>query len=140
MSLLDRLRRRLTRTAPTPTARAFFSAASGGRLLSDWAAWDTSIDWDIYGSIRRLRARARELEQNNPVMAKYLGLVETNLVGAQGFTLQVRGTLADGTPAVRQNDAIAREFNAWGYLADLSGRTSLTVIEQPGRAQCRERR
>ncbi len=130
-------RRRLTR-APNRGARAFFSAAGGGRLLSDWAARDTSIDRDIYGSIRRLRARSRELEQNNPVMAKYLGLVETNLVGAQGFTLQVRGKLADGTSATRQNHAIEQAFKDWGDTADLSGRTTRSPpssSKQPGALQ-----
>lgn len=110
-------------------ARAF-AGAKGGRLNADWQAWQTHIDWDIYGQLRRLRARARDLEQNNPVVVKYLALVTQNVVGTNGFRLQVRGKLANGTQDSRRNDQIEDAFYHWAFDADLTGIRSLQEIQR----------
>ena len=119
--------------APKPAAAPGFRAfagALGGRLSGDWHASVTQIDWDIYGSLRTLRARCRDLEQNNPVIVKYLALVTQNVIGANGFRLQVRGRLAGGGQDNKRNNAIESAFYGWCADADLTGQRNFAEIQR----------
>lgn len=102
----------------------------GGRLNGDWHATGTTIDWDIYGQIRRLRARCRDLEQNSPIVVKYLALVTQNVIGHNGFKLQVRGQLANGAEDTKRNNAIESAFTEWAHDADLTSRRNLAELER----------
>lgn len=70
-------------------ARAF-AGAGFNRLLEDWVASCISPDEELRGSIRTLRARARELVRNNPYVEHYSRLLAINVVGPSGFRLQVK--------------------------------------------------
>ena len=49
-------------------------AAASPTVVKDWIAQSDSINKDLKEQSRALRARARDLEQNNDYAYKYLGL------------------------------------------------------------------
>jgi len=103
------------RDDPAPVkAKRKYSAAIINRLTSSWASIDHGIDQDLKGDLDKLRGRARDLAANNDYARKFLTLVQQNVVGPNGFTLQARS--ADGD---RQDDlanqAIEQAWLRWGH-------------------------
>lgn len=79
------------RSAPRPgrSGRRFYSAGS----TSDWLSWDTlnvSPDAALYFNLDRIKGRCRDLARNNDYIREFLRLLESNVVGPNGFTLQGR--------------------------------------------------
>lgn len=71
--------------------RRNYAAASKGRLFADFVGSNRSADSEIRWALRDLRNRSRDLERNNEYFRRYLQLLRTNVVGENGFRLQVRG-------------------------------------------------
>jgi hypothetical protein len=69
--------------------RGFF-AASMDRLSADWKTTSGQIDSDLRGDIAVVRARSRELCKSNDYAKKYLRLLKQNIIGSDGFILQVK--------------------------------------------------
>ena len=63
-------------------------AAASPTVVKDWIADSDSINKDLKEQGKALRARARDLEQNNDYAYKYLGLAELNTIGEHGIRLQ----------------------------------------------------
>lgn len=113
--MLDRLARSLgyaPQQAPRPRRRSL-DAGSVTRLTQSWMGASGSIDRDIYGKLELARNRARDLAYNNDYMRRFLALCRTNIVGPQGFSLQVRAKFPDGSPDKSGNDAIETAFYRW---------------------------
>ena len=100
---LGRAFRALARELRAPVIRNAFSGAGMNRLLYDWIAAARSPDEEIRGTIRKLRARARELARNNSYIIRYLRLLVANVIGAAGIRLQA---------LVRKNGKLDTETNA----------------------------
>ncbi len=96
-----------------PRRRAFSGGAST-RLTSDWTSTPTSIDQDIYQHQRILRARARDLAQNNDYGARFVAMVRNNVIGPQGIALQARIRDPNGTEDELANQAVERAWKDWG--------------------------
>lgn len=75
---------------PAAPHRRGFNGAQISRLTASWLATSQSMDWDLYKSLNILRARSRDLSVNNDYGRRFLKMCETNVVGPQGFRLQVR--------------------------------------------------
>jgi len=60
------------------------------RLILDWVAACMNPDDEVRGTIKKLRARARELFRNNAYVAAYVNLLSGSVVGAHGMTLQAK--------------------------------------------------
>ncbi len=95
-----------------------YAAAQSGRLMADWLTGATSIDHDIREGLVRVRSRARDLSQNNEYARAYLRAVRKNVVGSEGFKLQVKARSFD--PELRKmvldrqaNDIIETSFSDW---------------------------
>ena len=69
--------------------RGFFPAGFT-RLTADWATSTGQIDTDLRGDLVALRSRSRELCKSNDYAKKYLRLLIQNVVGSEGFILQVK--------------------------------------------------
>lgn len=97
------------RAAPKPAAPAkrYYPAAEFSRLTQDIFAPLVSANRALEGGIRSIRARAQFLERGNPLVRKLRRILEKNIVGPQGFALQV--TLAER----ERNQAI--EWAWWQY-------------------------
>ncbi|WP_250482621.1 phage portal protein, partial [Caballeronia sp. GACF5] len=91
-----------------------FSAAATDRLTSNWASYGTGINADLERALQVLIARSRDWAMNTDMGRRYITLVQDNVVGPNGPTLQVRATLADGqTPDDAANNAIETAWWDW---------------------------
>lgn len=96
--------------------RRAYAAAAGNRLLADWITSPVTADADIRAGLVALRARARDLAQNNDLAKAYLRALKKNVVGATGFALQVKAVnWVNGQPIPDEADSdyIERAFRAW---------------------------
>ena len=109
---------------PWRRAGRAFQAATASRLTADWPLFSGDINQELRHALPVLRARGRDLEQNTAHGRRYLQLVETHIVGAAGFGLQVRGELRSGKTDQAGNRAVERGFARWAKrgVCTLDGR------------------
>jgi lambda family phage portal protein len=98
---------------PAPRRRAF-EAAQTGNLFSDWLTATRSADADLRYTLKAMRARSRDLCQNNDYARRYLDLVAANIVGPKGIQLQVRAREPSGALDQGANQILERSFYEWG--------------------------
>lgn len=92
-----------------------FSGAQSTRLTADWIlAPIASADQELRGSLRTLRARARELARNDPHASRFLALLEENIVGPDGIRLQSRVKTGNRDTDRRLNRRIEDAWREWG--------------------------
>lgn len=101
-----------------------FAAARVDRLAADWMVTQASINQELRQDLDRLRGRGRELANNNDYARKFRGMVENNIVGPEGFTLQSRVEDAPGKPDRLANVAIEGGFAEWCRACDITGKMS----------------
>lgn len=68
-----------------------FAMAQISRQTSDWLNIVRSVNFDIKQGGKLLRGRARDMANNDPYTKKFLNIVARNIIGANGFTLRVKG-------------------------------------------------
>lgn len=68
----------------SPQTRSYFSAASGDRLSSAWITTCLPPDEEIRSDLRIMRSRARQFARDNPVMERYLQLLDDNVFNDEG--------------------------------------------------------
>jgi lambda family phage portal protein len=117
MGIFDRFRRN---TAKKTQAKRDYMAANKGRLFVDFKGSNKSADAEIRWVLRDIRNRSRDLERNNEYFRRYLSLLETNVVGDQGFRLQLKARNADGSLDVAGNNMIE---SAWAEFCRIGGPT-----------------
>jgi capsid protein len=80
--------------------------AASPDVVQNWVSEVKSINEDLRTQGEALRARARDLEQNNDYASRYLNLVETNIVG-EGIKLQskARTNKASSTTASTESSS-----------------------------------
>lgn len=93
-----------------PSARAF-DAARMSRLMADWVSSSLAIDADIRSGLAVLRARSRDLCDNNAYGRRFLKLLAANVVGPQGIRLQSKIRKANGKEL--DDDANRKVESAW---------------------------
>lgn len=108
------------RRAKKVSAKRDYLAASKGRLYMDFNGSNKSADAEIRWVLRDIRNRSRDLERNNEYFRRYLGLLETNVVGEQGFRLQLKARNRDGSLDIAGNNIIEA---AWAEFSRLGGPT-----------------
>lgn len=81
-----------------------FIAAVNNRL-QNWIVSFQRINADLKEDSTQMILRSRDLAKNNDFVTGYLNLITRNIVGADGFRLQVQGLKSDGT-----NDNIANSM------------------------------
>ena len=130
MGLLDFFKRGRAQPLPTRQNHKSFIAASQDRLTASWMAGAQAINEELRGDLDRLRARARDLANNNDYARKFLRMVARNLVGPSGFVLQARATEAEGKPDRLANIALEAAFARWSRRgsAEIGGRMSFADL------------
>lgn len=128
---LDNLARRFG-YAKSAGGRRDFAAAQLSRLTGGWSSSNVSANADLYRSLDTLRARSRDLCNNNDYAKRFLGMVAANVVGGTGFTLQARVYDKPGVPDTGANDAIEAAFDRWSKrgVCDVTGRLSFRDVQQ----------
>lgn len=111
--------------AAKKTQKRRFQAARIDRLSAEWIGTYASINEELRGDLDRLRARGRDLRNNNDYARKFCGMVETNMVGPAGFVMQSRVEGSSGKADKLANDAIEAAFLRWQAVCDVAGRQSL---------------
>ena len=89
------------------TRKRAFDAAKINRLLNDWVTSSNSMDADIKSGLSVLRARSRDLCQNNDYGRRFLWLLASNVVGSAGIRMQAK----TGDKAV--DDELERGWQNW---------------------------
>lgn len=115
MGILDVFRRK-----DKPVQKRNYAAANKGRLFADFIGSNRSADSEIRWALNELRNRSRDLERNNEYFRRYLQLLRTNVVGENGFRLQVKAVNPDGSQDVPGSQIIE---DAWAEFSRLGGPT-----------------
>ena len=115
MGILDVFKR-----SPKKPQRRNYAAANKGRLFADFRGSNRSADSEIRWALRDIRNRSRDLERNNEYFRRYLQLLRTNVVGENGFNVQVKGRNRGGE-LDRSGNAIVE--SAWKEFSRIGGPT-----------------
>lgn len=130
--LSARLRRTLASWLSPKPAQATqlrrFDAARVNRLTSNWLATASSINEELRSDLDALRMRGRDLVKNNDYAKKFVGMVQNNVVGPDGFRLQVRIEDRPGVPDRLASAAIEAAWADWCKAADITGTQSLKDV------------
>lgn len=86
--------------------RSVWKGAELSRLWFDWIASPISADQELYNDFLRLRARAREMRRNHPIIRQYLGMLSSNVIGADGMKFQAQVRTNNGQLDRKTNEAI----------------------------------
>lgn len=108
---MNRAMRRLGYVPARP--RAAYQAGQVTRLTQDWVWSPLSQNAELRPTLRTMRARSRELSQNNDHARKFLKMVVDNVVGPSGLTFQSVVKEPSGQADVLANRRIEEAFAAW---------------------------
>lgn len=96
--------------APKASASGYpaYNGAALTRLSADWVASLLSGDQEVRGSLKRLRARCRQLHNNNDYAQRFVNLIKQNVVGANGIGLEAQIETDADELADQVNDELER--------------------------------
>lgn len=109
------------------------NAAKVDRLTQDWPTAPVPTDSMLKADLQKLRARSRWEVENDDYAARFLSLLETNVIGESGIRPNPRVVTADGVEDVAMNEAIVIAWEEWGgpeKLCDIGGRMSWQECER----------
>lgn len=109
-----------------------FAGAGVSRLTASLAQWSGAVNADLDAGLAILRARARQLCQNNEFGRRFLSLVGANVIGKAGPTLQVRAMTDGGVLDKVANDAIEMAWAQWCARADVRGLMDFAHLQRVG--------
>jgi lambda family phage portal protein len=95
-----------------PRTRGYM-AGDASRLTNDWVGSSANPNDEIYSRLAKIRARARDLGQNNEYARRFINLCKTNIVGPAGIQLQVRSMNKQGQPDEWANNEIETAWKRW---------------------------
>ena len=98
------------------------AAADTGRLFADWLVSRMTRDDETRWTLGQIRARARDLENNDPTSRHYLRMLATNVIGADGMRLQSQVRNNDGRLNKPFNDRIEDAWNEWLWQPTRDGK------------------
>ena len=116
---------------PAPRRR-MFQGAMVGRLNADWVTSGSSVDSEIWGSLRMLRNRARQLTRDNDYASQALRLIQANVIG-KGIPFQAQVKKQRGGKLDQAvNDQIEQLWSKWcrAQYCHTAGRLSFCDIER----------
>ncbi|QBC44456.1 phage portal protein [Iodobacter fluviatilis] len=119
------------RNAPVVQKR-FFSAAQSGRLTESWSTTPTTINQDLKRGLKALRARSRDLARNNDYARNFVRMAVRNIVGPEGFGLQVQAAKPNGIIDETDSSYIESVFAQWGKRGqcEVTGQHSFLTMQR----------
>lgn len=119
--------------------KRYFAAGNINRLTADWIFYPTTADYDVRAGMQVIRSRARELTQNDPYAKAYLRACRKNIVGSEGFALQVKARDTKVGPDGKiistldrfANDLIEQKFADWSRkgVCEITGKWSFRRVQ-----------
>lgn len=94
--------------------KRYFEGASQDRLKADWGTTVTSADAELRNDLGALRSRWRELERDNGLGARYLRLLEKNILGPDGIQLHMHIVDPNGSLDTKASEQIEADWLEWG--------------------------
>ena len=109
-----------------------FDAGMHDRLTASWKSSTTSINSEIYNSLETLRARSRDLYNNNEYGRHFFNMLVNNVVGPDGVSYQSMARRQDGSLDTLDNDRLEARMAEWSMLGncDSSRRLSRCMLER----------
>ncbi len=111
-----------------------FDGGVADRLTASWTSGggQASINSEIYHTLKTLRARSRDLQQNNEYGKHFFSMLVNNVVGPMGIGFQSRARRRDGTLDKIDNDRIEERLKRWSKVGqcDVTRKLSRTMIER----------
>jgi lambda family phage portal protein len=92
----------------------YFEGASTTRLTSDWGTTVTSADAELRNDLGAMRSRWRELERNNDYAARFLNLLDNNIIGSDGVGLHMHILDPNGELDTGACNLIEESWEKWG--------------------------
>lgn len=112
------------------SSKRSYQAAEKTNSNFNWTTRTETEDSAIHKSLGVLRARSRSLSRNNPIMKHYLQMLGQNVVGKNGFKLQVLAKNKDNFLDNLKNEAVETAWKDWTNKenCDLYEKQSLTQL------------
>ena len=103
------------RSDPKSFKRNYHGAAIN-RLTNDWVPAVTTGDTALRDGLETMRSRSRQLSQDNDLVKRFLGALENNVIGSNGFMLKMRSRFRmSGKLRAGDNLQIQTIFRKWGH-------------------------
>jgi len=124
-----------------PKVVRVFDGARIDRLSADWGTPLSSFGDDILKDHKAIRSRARKFAVDSPYARRYFDLLRSEVIGAEGYTLQNEATLEAADPNGQPitiaddyaNNLIESEWHRWGNtpsLCDYRGQLTIAELDQ----------
>lgn len=129
MKLFNRVLQRFAKARGFKISRGRrdFTGADAGRLYNDWILGPgASRNEKIRRSLTTLRARCRDLAENDDYARKFVSLCKTNIAGSNGIKLSMDVTDPGGRPDKFANDSIEAAFTEWSTARNCTVQRNLT--------------
>jgi lambda family phage portal protein len=112
-------------------AQRGYDAGGASRFTLDWIFSGLSANSEIKASLATIRARCREMERNDDVARGFFRLLENNVLGERGVTLQMKVKDPLGAMDELANDRIEWAWWRWGRpgVASVCGRLGWREIQ-----------
>lgn len=107
-----------TGSAIEKTGKRYYNGAATNRLTSDWGTTVTSADAELRNDLGALRSRWRQLERDNDYAARYLSLIENNVIGSEGIDLYMHILDPNGSLDTQACGIIEDAWAKWGKRAN----------------------
>jgi lambda family phage portal protein len=133
MKFIDQIAEKFGYTKQKPVSKKrSYAGAKIDRLNFNWAHSILSADQEIFRSLPVLRARSRDLANNNGYFKKYLNLLKINVVGPTGMALQVAAKDENGRLDTKANQIIEDSFAIWSKKGscDVTGVLSFAKLQE----------
>jgi lambda family phage portal protein len=130
MGWLDKIARRLGYVPRAKRTATGFAAADVSRLTASLAGETEQINNVLRYQLRRLRARSRQLAQNNPYGKRFAAMVVDNVCGPTPFRLQAKVKFKSGKLDTTSNARIESCFKSWSRKGncEITGRWSWSAV------------
>lgn len=106
-----------------------FKGAQGGRLFADFFSSSASADQELKQALVTLRNRSRELSRNDAYVARYLNLLNSNVVGHNGIRVNAKARDADGSLDAVANTTIEQAWRKWAKKGNCTVDGQMSLID-----------
>ena len=96
----------------TNYARSYASAKKSN-LFAGFTCTTATADEEIQGSLTTMRARARQICQDNEIARKFLAMCKSNVI-LNGINFQAKTRREDGSFDTADNDRLEESWKIWG--------------------------
>jgi lambda family phage portal protein len=115
-----------------PVNRRSFDGGAHDRLVASWTSSNQSANSEIYNNLQTMRARSRDLYNNNEYAKHFMNMIVTNVVGSDGIGYQSMARQRNGSLDTRDNDMFEARMSAWSKVGqcDVTRRLSRVMLER----------